>query len=53
MNQCVIIAGGQGRRMNDVLIDTPKLLMEIADKKLLDYQMEIIKKTTLKVFIFA
>ncbi len=47
MNQCVIIAGGQGRRMNNVLKDTPKLLMEIADKKLLDYQMEIIKKNNI------
>ena len=44
MNQCVIIAGGQGERMRNVLKDTPKLLMQIGDKKLIDYQIEIIKK---------
>tara|TARA_B100000965_G_C19595408_1_gene759961 strand:+ start:2552 stop:3775 length:1224 start_codon:yes stop_codon:yes gene_type:complete len=53
MNQCVIIAGGQGERMKKVLKDTPKLLMDIGDKKLIDYQIEIIKKNNIKNIHFC
>ncbi len=53
MNQCVIIAGGQGERMKNVLKDTPKLLMKIGDKKLIDYQIEIIKKNNIQKVHFC
>lgn len=48
MNQCVIIAGGQGERMKNVLQETPKLLMKIGDQKLIDYQIEIIKQNDIQ-----
>lgn len=44
MPQAVIIAGGKGTRLKDVLGDLPKPLAEVAGKSLLEHQIELARK---------
>jgi histidinol-phosphate phosphatase family protein len=44
MRQLIILAGGKGTRLKDRLGDLPKPLIPIADKPLLEHQVELAKR---------
>lgn len=43
--ECVILAGGKGKRMKS---ETPKVLLEIANKPILQYALETLSQTNIK-----
>lgn len=51
INQVVILAGGKGTRLKEVLKDKPKPLVEIDGKPLLEIQIEKLKKFGYKNFL--
>jgi len=44
MKQAILLAGGKGTRLNTLSIDTPKPMVQIFDRPLIQYQVELCKK---------
>lgn len=54
MNKAVIIAGGKGTRMGTLSKTTPKALLKVASKPLLEYQLNLLKSYGFKqIFILT
>ncbi len=52
-NWVVVMAGGQGRRLRPLTEDTPKPMMKVGDKPLLEVLLERLVASGLKRFIFT
>lgn len=51
--QAVIIAGGKGTRLRPLTLSTPKPLISLLGKPILQYQIELLKKYNIKDIIFC
>ncbi len=53
LKQAVIIAGGEGKRLNSLTGDSPKILVPILETSLLEFQIEYLKKNKIKKIHFC
>lgn len=51
--QAVIIAGGKGTRLRPLTLSTPKPLIYLVGKPILQYQIELLRKYNIKEIIFC
>ena len=52
IKQAVILAGGKGTRLKSLNLGVPKILIDINGRKLLDIQLEELKKSDIKEILF-
>ena len=52
IKQAVILAGGKGERISKVYKNTPKSLIKIFGKPILQYQLETLEKKTFLMLLF-
>ena len=51
--QAIILCGGLSTRLGDITKDTPKILLEIGNRKILDIQLELLKEAEVDQVILA
>ena len=51
--KCVILAAGEGKRMHPLTFTRPKVMLPIANKPILEWNLINSKKAGLKEFIFV
>ena len=52
MNTCVILAAGQGKRIQPLTFTRPKVMLPIANKPIIEWNLLKAKKAGIKHFIF-
>ncbi|HOO55280.1 MAG TPA: sugar phosphate nucleotidyltransferase [bacterium] len=52
VKKCVIPAAGRGDRISELGINTPKLLLPVANRPLVEYHLEIIQSAGIKEVVF-
>jgi len=53
MRSAIILCGGKATRMGDLCESTPKVLMKIGDKTILEHQIELLRKSNIHRVILA
>ena len=51
--QAIILCGGLSTRLGDITKDTPKILLEIGNRTILDIQLELMKKAEMDQITLA
>ena len=51
--QAIILCGGLSTRLGDITKDTPKILLEIGNRTILDIQLELLKEAEVDQVILA
>ena len=51
--QAIILCGGLSTRLGDITKDTPKILLKIANRTILDFQLELLKEAEVDQVVLA